>query len=174
MFPLPMHDIHGESLQRVLTSLFQNLPYVTVYVDDIQIATPALLSLHIECVTELLHRLRGWSLVSGQLIPDSPKISNIHNWPLPTTGKTVSRYLGFFNYFCGSIPMYATLAAKLDSLSDHNRDDIIADPADRDFIANFNRKALPTVPDSFKEEMKKFVDEVKRYINMKRMALIAI
>jgi hypothetical protein len=47
------------------------------------------------------------------------KISNIHTWPLPTTGKTVSRYLGFFNYFRSSIPMYATLAAKLDSLRNY-------------------------------------------------------
>lgn len=130
----------GNLCQRVLTNLFQDLSYVTVYVDDIQIATPGPLSHHTECVAEVLRRLTqanlqispekivlgqksihilGWSLVNGQLIPDPRKISNIHTWPLPTTGKTVSRYLGFFNYFRSSIPMYATLAAKLDSLRNY-------------------------------------------------------
>jgi transposase InsO family protein len=130
----------GSLCQRVLTNLFRDLPYVTVYVDDIQVATDAPLSHHTECVAEVLRRLTqanlqispekivlgqksihilGWSLVNGQLIPDPRKISNIHTWPLPTTGKTVSRYLGFFNYFRSSIPMYATLAAKLDSLRNY-------------------------------------------------------
>ena len=130
----------GNFTQRVLSNLFRDLPYVSVYVDDIQIATRAPLSYHTECVAEVLRRLTsanlqispeklvlaqksihilGWSIVNGQLIPDPRKVSNVHTWPLPTTGKQLMSYLGFMNYFRNSIPLYAMLSGPLDSIRNY-------------------------------------------------------
>lgn len=130
----------GNFTQRVLSNLFRDLPYVSVYVDDIQIATRQPLSYHTECVAEVIRRLTqanlqispeklvlaqksihilGWSIVNGKLIPDPRKVSNVHTWPIPTTGKQLMSYLGFMNYFRNSIPLYAMLSAPLDSLRNY-------------------------------------------------------
>ena len=53
---------------------------------------------------------------NGGLIPDPRKISTVHNWPIPTKGKMIQRYLGFANYFRNSIPLFADICAPLDDL----------------------------------------------------------
>lgn len=127
----------GNLVQRVLTTLFRDLPYVSIYIDDIGVTTKGDLAFHTECVAEVLRRLTnanlkispekivlahktvyilGWTIVQGKLIPDQRKVANTYTWPLPKTGKDVMRYMGFFNYFRSAIPGYSTLAAPLDEL----------------------------------------------------------
>jgi transposase InsO family protein len=124
-------------VQRTLTNLFSDLPYVTIYIDDICISTNDSLAHHTDCVAEVIRRLTnanlqlspekivlaqksihilGWSIVDGKLMPDPRKVSNVHTWPLPQTGKDIMRYLGYFNYFRSAIPGYSRLAAPLDEL----------------------------------------------------------
>ena len=130
----------GNMAQRVLTTLFRDLPYVSVYIDDIGVTTKGDLVYHTKCVAEVIRRLTnanlkistekivlamksvyilGWAIIQGKLIPDPRKIANVHTWPLPQTGKDIMRYLGFCNYFRSAIPGYSTLAAPLDSLRSH-------------------------------------------------------
>ena len=40
----------------------------------------------------------------------------IEKWQTPTTGKSVEKHLGFFNYFREPIPMYRKLTAPLEHL----------------------------------------------------------
>lgn len=128
----------GNVVQRVLTNLFADLPYANVYIDDIVISTSPPLSHHVDCVAEVLRRLTkanlvvnpdkivlaqqnihilGWTVIAnGGLIPDPRKLTNIHTWPIPTTGKMIQRYLGFANYFRNSIPLFADICGPLDAL----------------------------------------------------------
>ena len=132
----PCHGISPYA--RKNANLFADLPYANVYIDDIVISTPASLSLHVDCVAEVLKRLTkanlvvnpdkivlaqqnihilGWTVIAdGGLIPDPRKLTNIHSWPLPTTGKMIQRYLGFANYFRNSIPLFADICGPLDAL----------------------------------------------------------
>jgi putative transposase len=127
----------GSVVQRVLTTLFEDLPYVNVYVDDIVISTFPPLSYHADCVTEVINRLTranlvlnpdkivfaqqsihilGWSLVKGKLIPDPRKVASLETWPKLSTGRHIQQFLGFMNFFRSSIPFFAKLASDLDDL----------------------------------------------------------
>lgn len=127
----------GSVVQRVLTTLFEDLPYVNVYVDDIVISTFPPLTYHTECVAEVIKRLTsanlvlnpdkivfaqqsihilGWSLVKGKLIPDPRKVASLDTWPQMTTGRHIQSFLGFMNFFRSSIPFFAKLASDLDDL----------------------------------------------------------
>lgn len=156
----------GNFTQRVLSNLFRDLPYVSVYVDDIQIATRPPLSYHTECVAEVLRRLTkanlqispeklvlaqksihilGWSIVNGKLIPDPRKVSNVHTWPVPSTGKQLMSYLGFMNYFRNSIPLYAMLSAPLDSIRNYKSLDKVWTPQHTEAFNNL-KLALASAP----------------------------
>jgi transposase InsO family protein len=127
----------GSVVQRVLTTLFEDLPYVNVYVDDIVISTFPPLSYHANCVAEVINRLTranlvlnpdkivfaqqsihilGWSLVKGKLIPDPRKVASLETWPKLSTGRHIQQFLGFMNFFRSSIPFFAKLASDLDDL----------------------------------------------------------
>ena len=128
----------GNIVQRVLTNLFADLPYTALYIDDLCVFSSGSMAQHTEYVREVLRRLTaanliinvekthfaqscvnilGWTIGrNGQLIPDQRKLSNIHTWPTPTSGKQVMSFLGFANYFRNSIPMFSRLTAPLDRL----------------------------------------------------------
>jgi transposase InsO family protein len=127
----------GSVVQRNLTTLFEDLPYVNVYVDDIVVSTFPPLSYHADCVAEVIKRLTsanlvlnpdkivfaqqsihilGWSLIKGKLIPDPRKVASLESWPKMTTGRHIQQFLGFMNFFRSSIPFFAKLAADLDDL----------------------------------------------------------
>ena len=127
----------GNHVQRVLTNYFRDLPWCSIYVDDLQIATSGSLAHHTECVAEVIRRLTavnlklnasklitaqrsifvlGWTIVDKKLIPDPRKVSTVYKWQKPSTRKQLQRYLGFMNNFRNFIPMYACLSAPLDKL----------------------------------------------------------
>lgn len=126
-------------VQRTLTTLFSDLPYVTVFVDDISVSTHNDLDYHIKCVKKVLSRLTQSNLrinvdklhlaqtciyilgfcISGEagLMIDQRKITNIMDWsPVPKNAKELSSRLGLANFFRAHIPRYSMLTACLDKL----------------------------------------------------------
>ncbi|EIE88739.1 hypothetical protein RO3G_13450 [Rhizopus delemar RA 99-880] len=132
----------GNIVQRVLTNLFADLPYTALYIDDLCVFSSGDMNQHIEYVREALKRLTaanliinvekthfaqscvnilGWTIANnGSLIPDQRKLTNIHSWPTPKTGRQVMSFLGFANYFRNSLPMFSRLTAPLDRLRSLN------------------------------------------------------
>ncbi|EIE87259.1 hypothetical protein RO3G_11970 [Rhizopus delemar RA 99-880] len=132
----------GNIVQRVLTNLFADLPYTALYIDDLCVFSSGDMNQHIEYVREVLKRLTaanliinvekthfaqscvnilGWTIGNnGSLIPDQRKLTNIHSWPTPKTGRQVMSFLGFANYFRNSLPMFSRLTAPLDRLRSLN------------------------------------------------------
>lgn len=47
---------------------------------------------------------------------DPRKLTNIHTWPIPKSGKDIQRFLGVVNYFREHIPNISTITAPLDHL----------------------------------------------------------
>jgi transposase InsO family protein len=127
----------GNLVQRVLQQLFYDLPSVTVYVDDISISTVGDLATHTDCVAEVIRRLTkanlvisaekvvlaqttisilGWVISDGALIPDYRKVNTASAFKVPTTATQLNSFLGYMNYFRGSIPLFAHISAPLDKL----------------------------------------------------------
>ena len=128
----------GNIVQRILTSLFADLPYTALNIDYLYVFSSGSMVQHAEYVQEVLRRLTsanliinvknthfvqscinilGWTIGNnGSLILDQRKLSNIDAWPTPTTGKQVMGFLRFANYFHTSVPMFSRLIAPLDRL----------------------------------------------------------
>lgn len=62
-----------------------------------------------------LHLL-GHTISKSGISIDKRKLMDVVQWPLPTTGNQVERYLGLVNFFRDYIPNYALIAAPLESL----------------------------------------------------------
>ena len=125
--------------QRILTDLFNDLPYVTVFVDDITIHTNNDMTYHTTCIQTVLDRLTKAHLkinadklhiaqtciyilgfcISAQhgLLLDQRKVSNILDWPTTVNScKELQSRLGVANFFRSHIPNMSTLTAPLDCL----------------------------------------------------------
>ncbi|KAH6563552.1 hypothetical protein BASA60_010670 [Batrachochytrium salamandrivorans] len=61
--------------------------------------------------------LLGHTMSENGISIDSRKISSVVDWPIPTTGRQIEQYLGLINYFRDFIPIYSTIAAPLECLS---------------------------------------------------------
>jgi len=122
--------------QRVMQSIFQGLDFVLVYFDDIIVFSKnrADHAKHIQCVIQRLNQARlilspgkchfgrlELKLLGFIVNPyghsiDPERLVNIADWPVPTKGKQLQHYLGFFNYFREHIPLASTLTAPLDAI----------------------------------------------------------
>ncbi|SAL95128.1 hypothetical protein, partial, partial [Absidia glauca] len=56
---------------------------------------------------------------NGKSRLDDRKVTNVQEWPEPTTGKQIQQFLGLVNYFRTYIPYFADLTAPLDTLRSH-------------------------------------------------------
>lgn len=128
----------GSIVQRAISSLLADLShFCQLYIDDIQLFTHNDMKYHTECLKEVISRLNkvglilnnekahyaqtqvqalGFTISKKGLAVDPRKVSNVHEWPQPTTGKAVQRLLGFSGYLRSLIPMYATITQPLDEL----------------------------------------------------------
>ena len=122
--------------QRVMKTLFKDLTYVEVFIDNIIVHSNSILEHqdHLFVVMELLNRsnlklnfnkcqwlqtklvILGHSLSSTGLQIDPEKLQAALEIPAPKTGKQVMAMLGLFNYFRSSIPRYAEIAQPLEKL----------------------------------------------------------
>ncbi|KAG1167020.1 hypothetical protein G6F70_009606 [Rhizopus microsporus] len=118
--------------------ILNDLPNVHVYVDDIVIGTSGnSMEAHYEAVSAVIDRLTQHNMIlnpqkchfgkrsvhllgfcisaKGKSL-DPRKLTNIAEWPRPTTGKQMMQWLGTVNYFRSHIPRAASLTAPLDAL----------------------------------------------------------
>jgi len=123
-------------LQRTMSVLFKNSNCTYPFQDDIPLGAKEPQQHLIDLVTTLdtltaanlrirrdkcaffqdrLHLL-GHTLSGNGLAVDERKIASVVEWPLPTTGKQIEKYLGLVNYFRDFIPNYSTVAAPLECL----------------------------------------------------------
>lgn len=126
----------SSKFQRVMHIVFQDMPFVTCFVDDVVVFSKDLME-HQEHVAQAIHALTkvnlilnpdkchfaqkavyllGFSVSQGERSLDARKLANIHEWPYPQTGKDIQRFLGVVNYFREHIPNISTLSAPLDEL----------------------------------------------------------
>jgi hypothetical protein len=64
--------------------------------------------------------LLGYSISAEGKKIDACKLTNVHEWPRPTTQKQVQSFLGFVNYFIQLTSNAALLMAPLDALRSHD------------------------------------------------------
>ena len=133
----PMGLRHISSVfQRVMSTLLGHLDYVAVYIDDIIIhsKTNEEHKVHVAEVIRILtlNKLRinfdksvfGAKSISvlGRTISEEgvkvnpQKMTSVHDFPIPKTGKQIESFLGLVNYFRKHIPCYAEVAAPLERI----------------------------------------------------------
>ena len=123
-------------VQRVLGEIFNDMPFVRIYVDNLIVASPDLSSHEEHCRRFIERCLRYKILLSpdkcklcftklktlGNIITekgvsaDPEKVATVQRWELPSTPKELSSFLSFANYLRGYVRHYADLAAPLDAL----------------------------------------------------------
>ena len=109
----------GQTFQRLMDSIFRDLPYVTVYIDDVLVAShsPEEHLSHLEEVFSRLHSngliirpekcrfgqttlsFLGHKLDSSGVSPLPEKVRAVTDFPLPTTVRQLQRFLGMLNFF---------------------------------------------------------------------------
>ena len=133
----PMGLRHISSVfQRVMASILGHLDYVAVYIDDIVIHSKTVHEhrSHVTGVIRILteNKLRinfdksvfGAKSISvlGRTIDEygvrvnPQKMTSVHDFPVPVTGKQIESFIGLVNYFRKHIPCYAEVAAPLEAL----------------------------------------------------------
>ncbi|CEI92232.1 hypothetical protein RMCBS344292_06499 [Rhizopus microsporus] len=123
---------------RVMKLILNNLLNVHVYVYDIVIGTSGYsMEAHYEAISAVIDRLTQHNMIlnpqkchfgkrsvhllgfcisaKGKSL-DPRKLTNITEWPRPTTGKQMMQWLDTVNYFHSHIPRAASLTAPLDAL----------------------------------------------------------
>lgn len=55
-------------------------------------------------------------MISGKLMPDGRKLTNIAQWPAIKIGRQLASFLDLMSYFRASIPCYSRLTQDLDTL----------------------------------------------------------
>jgi Reverse transcriptase (RNA-dependent DNA polymerase) len=128
------------TFQRMMNDIFTNLiaeGKVTIYLDDILIATPDLLT-HIQTVREVLNIIQthnlylkpekcdwiqkeveylGHIILYGQIRMDHAKTQAIDEWKIPRTKKELQSFLGFANYYRRFIEGYSDIVKPLTTLT---------------------------------------------------------
>jgi hypothetical protein len=123
--------------QAVMEAIFAGIAFVVIFCDDLIVYTKTTLAdhvVHVRKVISLLNsyclrlkfkkcrfgytklRVLGHILSGSQRTADSDKIRAVQDWPVPHSGKDIERLLGFLNYLRDYIPLYAIIAAPLESL----------------------------------------------------------
>lgn len=156
--------------QRVMEKVMDGLEGVIIYVDDICVVSKGDMAEHAALVAEVLRRLNthglrlnldkchfgfkrilllGHHLSGSNQAMDPLKASQVLDWPEPTTGKAMMRFLGFTNFVRNYVPRYAQLAQPLDALRLTPRF-TMNDQQRRHFLAlkeTLNRAPVLSVPD---------------------------
>ena len=142
-------------LQRTVVSIFRASTCAKPYQDDIAIGSYSLsdhltdLIRSIDALTTVSLRIRadkcqffrpalhllGHTFNAHGISIDRRKLADVLHWPRPDTGNQIEKYLGLINYFRDFIPMYATLAAPLESMRKIHR--LTAEHCTSDRIASF-------------------------------------
>jgi hypothetical protein len=122
--------------QAFMNSLFSHLPFVSVYLDDIIIASKTREEhyQHIAIVLEILLKNElycklskcqffqtslsylGYIISTSGVSMDPKKLSAISTWPAPTSRKDLESFLGFTNFYRAFIPHYSDLTCSLTDL----------------------------------------------------------
>ena len=123
--------------QSVMDAIFVGMVFVVLFVDDIIVFTKTNLLDHIGHVKAVIKLLTRYNLrlnirkckfgyrrlrILGHILsgkerrPDPEKTAAVQNWPQPKTGKDIMCFLGFVNYLRDYIPLYAAIAAPLETL----------------------------------------------------------
>ncbi|KAJ8651359.1 hypothetical protein O0I10_013130 [Lichtheimia ornata] len=126
----------SSKFQRVMHRIFENMPFVQTFVDDIVIHSPDMHT-HTQHVKQAIQALTdanlilnpakchmaqthiyllGFAISHKGISLDKRKLTNVLEWPIPKTGKDVQRFLGIVNYFQEHIPNVAAIRAPLDRL----------------------------------------------------------
>ena len=122
--------------QRVMSQIFKDMPFVRNFIDDIVIMSNNIEehTIHVKAAIEALTKvnlvlnvdkchfaqncvyLLGFCISSKGSSLDTRKLTNLEDWPKPTCGTDIQRFLGVVNYFREHIPKAASLTAPLDHL----------------------------------------------------------
>ena len=122
--------------QRVISSIFKDMPNVISYIDDIVIFSNDIDTM-IQTIRTAVFRLTkagmkikitkshiglpriqllGHTVSHDGVSPDRFKVNNLLKWPEPRSAKDMQSFLGLANYFSDYIPFYSTLSAPLNRL----------------------------------------------------------
>ena len=118
---MPMgFKISADVFQRELSLLFQNMPYVLVYIDDILVITKESFEQHLQAVEKVLAILQeagmqlnidksffakdevdylGYVISRSGIKPQASKMQIIVDMPRPKTVKQVKRFAGMINFY---------------------------------------------------------------------------
>ena len=123
-------------IQNTQDQIFKDCPFAHSFVDDLIVHSNTLEE-HLEHLRYVLQQINKFNLkiryekcvfIASELILlghkisfnsiaiDPSKLINLQAWPTPTSSSAVASFLGFCNYFRNFIPLYATLAAPLESI----------------------------------------------------------
>lgn len=123
----------GQTFQRFIDAIFQDLPFCYAYVDDILIFSRTMQE-HKQHLEEIFERLQrhgilinvnkcviareslvflGYSLSSKGVTPNPDKIESILKIKLPHDSKSLRRFLGIINFYRRFIPHAAEIQAPL-------------------------------------------------------------
>ena len=123
----------GQSFQRLMDSLFRDLPFVFIYVDDLIIASTTVEEheSHLVAVFERLHEWKlhialekceffvseinflGYTVSSSGITPTTEKIEALNNFALPTEYAGLRRFIGMIGFYRRFIPNFADIAEPL-------------------------------------------------------------
>ena len=155
----------GATFQRLMDRIFGELPFVTVYVDDILVFSKnaADHGNHLNRVLKLLHDngliarrdkcsfgvpeidfLGHHISVSGKL-PLEEKVAVMQQFPRPTSVKKVQEFVGLLNYYHRFIPHAAKLISPLYELTSKKKEFTWTDTHEAAFVAGKNALANATL-----------------------------
>lgn len=121
------------TFQRVMTTIFGDLPYVECYLDDVIIFSKTLKE-HVEHLEIVLRRMRrtnlklnrekcqfgvkeievlGFKISNGRRYPDNEKLKTIAAFSVPENAKQTRAFIGFANYLRPLIENFATITRPL-------------------------------------------------------------
>ena len=123
----------GQHFQRLIDNIFQDIPYVFVYIDDILISSKNEEEhmKHLEQVFNLLAQkgmiinigkcvfgveqltFLGHLITSEGILPLPDRVSAIHDFPSPTNRLELQRFLGLINFYHRFLPKVAQVLAPL-------------------------------------------------------------
>ena len=126
----------AQAFQRLMDSVFRDLPFTFVYLDDILIASPDKLThaTHLKTVFGKLHEaglalnpdkcvlgasevtFLGHRVSAAGLVPIPAKLESIRAMPQPPTKVALQRYLGCINFYHRFLPGIAAVLAPLHAL----------------------------------------------------------
>ena len=123
----------SQTFQRYMDSIFRDLPFVVVYIDDILVASSNK-DEHINHLRQVLQRLSdnelrisvgksefildklsflGFHVSASGVQPGPANVEAIKNYPIPTQFAELRRFIGMASYYRRFIPLFADMVAPL-------------------------------------------------------------